>query len=551
MFAAGGKSPWWLSGLSAFMTTFSAGTFVVWGGIAYQSGLVSVSILMVIGVAALIAGWLFAGVWKSIGYDSASAFIHDRFGEDLVRLYTVLQGLIGLFTMGGAVYALALVVTTLIPLPDGHLLQDPSSGNFSVVIASLMLCLLVVLITFGGGLWAVLMTDALQFVILCISVVLVVPLLVQKVGGVDELLLQLPDGHMSFTGGGFSSYFLLGWMIVFLFKIGGEWAYVQRFVCVPTVKDARKSTFLFGALYLLSPIIWMLPPLIYRVIDAEADYEQAYILACKAVLPSGMLGLMVAAMCSATASMATTQLNVFAGAFTNEFYKRIWRPQAEERELVLAGRLITLILGLVITAGALAIPYLGTYTGYILSSVAILTGPLVLPTIWGLYSKRIGLKYAWNVSVWSLVIGVILKVLILNNGLENFGTLGLDLSIWILANKGVEDVIIGTVIPLVLLVYLEISSKNIDPGWIKVKEKAKNQVTEIENPSKLPAIICAWAVLGSGIMLFLIGLVDVSEGARVLILISGIFLCFLGGGMIMMFKKQPAIEKIKESQNRA
>jgi len=35
MFAAGGQSPWWVSGLSAFMTMFSAGTFVVWGGIAY------------------------------------------------------------------------------------------------------------------------------------------------------------------------------------------------------------------------------------------------------------------------------------------------------------------------------------------------------------------------------------------------------------------------------------------------------------------------------------------------------------------------------------
>ncbi len=44
MFAAGGQSPWWLSGLSAFMTMFSAGTFVVWGGIAYKFGMVGVAI---------------------------------------------------------------------------------------------------------------------------------------------------------------------------------------------------------------------------------------------------------------------------------------------------------------------------------------------------------------------------------------------------------------------------------------------------------------------------------------------------------------------------
>ena len=44
MFVAGGQSPWWVSGLSAFMTMFSAGTFVVWGGIAYKYGAVAILI---------------------------------------------------------------------------------------------------------------------------------------------------------------------------------------------------------------------------------------------------------------------------------------------------------------------------------------------------------------------------------------------------------------------------------------------------------------------------------------------------------------------------
>jgi SSS family solute:Na+ symporter len=44
MFAAGGVSPWWVAGLSGFMTMFSANTFVVWGGIAYQHGMVAVLI---------------------------------------------------------------------------------------------------------------------------------------------------------------------------------------------------------------------------------------------------------------------------------------------------------------------------------------------------------------------------------------------------------------------------------------------------------------------------------------------------------------------------
>ena len=356
MFAAGGKSPWWLSGLSAFMTTFSAGTFVVWGGIAYLFGMVGVSILVVIGIAAMFVGRYLAGRWKSFGYDSAAEFINDRFGKSLVRFYTFLQGLVGLFTMGGAVYALAIVVTALVPLPEGHLLADPATGHFSVTIASLIICVLVIAITFGGGLWAILMTDALQFIILTASVFIIVPLIIIKIGGPTQMLKTAPPGFFNLVNGEFTWLFLFGWGVVFFFKLGGEWAYVQRFVCVPNERDAKKATYLFGILYIVSPLIWMLPPMAYRWINPSANPEEAYILAGQAVLPPGMLGLMIAAMCSATTSMATTQLNVFAGAFTTEIYKRVFRKEAEDLEMVRAGRLITLALGGIVIAGALITP---------------------------------------------------------------------------------------------------------------------------------------------------------------------------------------------------
>ena len=54
MFSAGRSSPWWASGLSGFMTMFSAGTFVVWGGIAYEWGFVAVAINPCYGLAALL-----------------------------------------------------------------------------------------------------------------------------------------------------------------------------------------------------------------------------------------------------------------------------------------------------------------------------------------------------------------------------------------------------------------------------------------------------------------------------------------------------------------
>jgi len=57
--------------------------------------------------------------------------------------------------------------------------------------------------------------------------------------------------------------------------VGAEWAFVQRYLCVPTEAAARRSARLFGILYLVSPVFWMLPPMLYRSVDPNADPEQA------------------------------------------------------------------------------------------------------------------------------------------------------------------------------------------------------------------------------------------------------------------------------------
>ncbi|MBA4146491.1 MAG: Na+:solute symporter [Verrucomicrobia bacterium] len=545
MFAAGGQSPWWLSGLSAFMTTFSAGTFVVWGGIAYRHGMVGVSILFVIGIAALLVGWLLAARWKSFGYDSAAEFLDARFGKSLVQFYTWLQGTIGIFTMGGAIYALAVMVCALVPLSPGHMLADPATGNLSVTFASVITCLVVVAITTGGGLWAVLMTDALQFIILTVSVFVVVPMILARVGGVGGFIEAAPEGFFSPVAGEFTWFFLAGWMLVFFFKMGGEWAYVQRFACVPSGRDAQKSSYLFGALYLISPLIWMLPPMVYRLIDPNANPEQAYILACKAVLPAGMLGLMIAAMCSATASMATTFLNVFAGAFTTEFYRGKLRPTASERELVMAGRLISLLLGGIAMAGALLIPRLGTYTGYILASVAMLTGPLVLPTIWGLFSRKIGLGTAWMVTVLSIVAGMVVKFGLGKDGwFTQIETLA-PLVQLVQTNVRMSEIVMGTAFPLLLLVIAQLSIRKTHAGWERVTaHRTEHRNEEPTLPSSLPARLCGGATCAIAVMMFLL-MAIVRQDA----LIIGVFAAILFAiGAVILWMANSINQRLHQSQ---
>ena len=89
--------------------------------------------------------------------------------------------------------------------------------------------------------------------------------------------------------------------------------------------SARKVGYLFAGLYLVSPVLWMLPPMIYRVLNnnlSGLENEGAYLLMCQEVLPTGMLGLMLGGMIFATASSVNTTLNLSAAVFATTFSKK-------------------------------------------------------------------------------------------------------------------------------------------------------------------------------------------------------------------------------------
>jgi SSS family solute:Na+ symporter len=131
MFIAGRQSPWWVSGLSGFMTIFSAGTFVVWGGIAYRLGLVAITILMVIGLSQFCIGMTVAPRWRRMGIRTPTEFLRIRFDESVVQLYTWLGMIYRGFRIGIGLYALAVMLNVLIPLPEGRPFRDPRSGALS------------------------------------------------------------------------------------------------------------------------------------------------------------------------------------------------------------------------------------------------------------------------------------------------------------------------------------------------------------------------------------------------------------------------------------
>jgi SSS family solute:Na+ symporter len=404
-------------------------------------------------------------------------------------------------------------------MPDGGLFTD-ATGHFSVHWAILIAGAIIIIYTMMGGLWAVLMTDVLQFIILNMAVLFVIPLIWTQAGGFEGFTGNAPEGFFNVVQEDkFTWFFMLGWVLIHFFKIGAEWAFAQRFICVPTAKDAKKSTYLFGVLYLVSPIFWLLPPMIYRTINPNAEPEQAYILACQAVLPLGMLGLMVAAMFSATASMVSSQLNVFAGVLTDLFHGH--RAKISQTQLLRIGRYYTVALGVFLTGIALAVPYLGGAEQVILSVTKLMVGPLLAPTIWGLVSKRVTTKAVWLTAGICFVLGVILK-LILN--LE--GT--------------IVDISIGVILPVVILTIMHCLKKETSTGWKKVEtyqadHQAKCQ--EVSRASSLPALIVSICIALCGIIMFALIPFNPAQSTSILCIFGGLLL-FISLVIFIFYKRK-------------
>ncbi len=430
-FAGGEAVPWSIAGLSLFMSFFSAGTFVAWGSIAYQHGWVAVTIQWTMCIGALITGLFLAPRWKRTGNLTAAEFIRDRLGLTVQKTYILIFTLVSVFIKGSVLYPVAKLVSFSLDLP--------------LVPCTIGLGIFMIAYTAVGGLWAVMVTDILQFVVLSAAVFILLPLSFDKVGGWDGFIHNIPPGFSDFLSGEYTLGFVAAFIIYHICYIAGNWTFVQRFTSVDSEQSARKVAYIFAALYLVSPVIWMLPPMIYRVIDpslAGLDTENAYLMICKMVLPPGLLGLMLTGMYFSTSASANTALNVVSAVFTNDIYKGIVNPGASDRVLMRVARGSSWFFGFGMIGIALLVPGAGGIVEVVLSISAISGGPLLAPPLWALFSKRLTGKTTLIITGITLMVNLLFKTV----------------SPWLFGLKLTrgEETILGIGLPILLLLIAEI-----------------------------------------------------------------------------------------------
>jgi solute:Na+ symporter, SSS family len=518
-FAAGGAVPWYINGLSLFMGFFSAGTFVVWGSIAYTHGMVSITIQWTMAFAGFVVGFFISPAWRKNKALTAAEYIQLRLGRKTQKAYTYLFLFISLFTTGAFLYPVAKIVEVATGFPLEYCILVLGGASILYVTA--------------GGLWAVVITDVLQFIILFAAVIIVVPLAFMKIGGFSEFINSSPDTFFNIVSGEYTWGFIIAFALYNLFFLGGNWAYVQRYTSVATPKDAKKVGWLFGALYLVSPVLWMIPPMLYRVYNPSlgglAD-EGAYLLMCKEALPAGMLGLMLGGMIFATASSLNATLNISAGVFTNDLFKSFF-PDSKEKTLMKVARISTISFGVLAIGIALLVKKMGGIVNVVISVAAITGVPLYLPVIWSLFSKRQNGKTVLFATLASLSVNLLMKFA---------GPLaGIKL------NRA-EEMITGVLVPAVILTIIEVYlalSKKTDPGYVKYSEgrtartllQAADSLSGKEKSTadnKYGIKVIGISISVSSLLIILLG-ITASTGK---LLVSGIGLLLLVLGATIIYK---------------
>ena len=500
-FAAGGALPWWLSGLSLFMSFFSAGTFVVWGSIAYKYGWVAITIQWMMAIGGVFIGFVIAPKWRALNILTVGEYIGQRFNPQLKTFYSYTFLILSFITTGAFLYPVAKLFNV--------------STGWSIELSIIILGLLIILYTTAGGLWAVIVTDVLQFVILFAAVFIVVPLAFGKVGGIDSFITGSPEGFFDLVNEEYSLSFLFAFLFYNIVFIGGNWAYVQRYTIVINPREAKKVGLLFGTLYFISPILWMLPPMIYKSINGDLsglENEGAFLLMCKEVLPKGLLGLMLGGMIFATASSVNTTLNMSAAVFTNDIYKRL-KKTASNKQLLVVARLSTIILGIITIVFALLVPRLGGIVEVVLSVGAITGAPLFAPPIWALFSKRQTSFSIITTTLLGLAINLFFKFV---------SPSLLDISL----NRAIE-MLVGVFVPLTILAFFEayysVKASNQQTPFASEKDELITRDPDSKIQNKFALKVLGIALLTTSLLITILGVISTIKHLVVFVVAALIF----------------------------
>ncbi len=411
-FTAGGKLPWWLSGISHHVSGYSGAVFVAYAGIAYTHGL-SIYLWWACGVAiaTFFAAQLIAPRWAMLriktGIQSPTEYLLNRYNLPTQQIIAWSGVIIKVFDVGAKWAAIAILLNVFAgtSLLAGILLAGSVSLIYSVL----------------GGLWADVVNDFAQFIVQLIAGITMFFIVLFKLGdgaaGFITLWDKLPESHAALFKDPYTWQFFIAIMIIDFFSYsGGTWHLAARFIASSSGKVAKKAALLSSSLYLVWPVFLFFPMFAAPIFLPDlAEPTHAYALLALKFLPAGLIGLVMASLFTNTLSMTSSDANTISAVITRDILPRFIPgfEQFSRKKILLFARIATFSFTTLTIIIAINAESFGGVFGLIVSWFAALLGPIAIPMILGLLPafRRCGSTAAIISIVGGLMTFVILKLL--------------------------------------------------------------------------------------------------------------------------------------------
>jgi len=514
-FLSGRNMPWWLLGISMVATTFSADTPNLVTDIVRTNGVSGNWVWWAFLLTGMLTVFVYAKLWRRSEVLTDLEFYELRYGG---KGAAFLRGFRAIYL--GVFFNIMIMATVcLAGIKIGSVMLGLSPTQ-TLLIASTV----TVFYSSLGGLKGVILTDFFQFTLAMVATFWAAVVIVNlpEVGGLGELISHpdiipkldlIPD---------ISNREMF--LVVFLLPIAVQWwsvwypgaepgggGYVaQRMLSAKNENHAVWATLLFNFMhYAVRPWPWILIALASLIVFPNLDdlqlafpeidssiigHDLAYP-AMMTLLPSGLLGLLLASLAAAFMSTIASHLNWGSSYVVNDFYRRFFEPNASEKKLVLLGRITTVLLMLLSCLLALLLSN-ALQAFAILLQIGAGTGLLFI------------LRWFWHrINIYSEISAMIISFLVALYLQIVHPRLGFD------PLSAESQLIIGVTITTfswILITYLTPEEdkevlrdfyKKIQPGgrgWKKVVDQAKDEGIDLKGKKE------AWDV-PTGILCMILG----------------------------------------------
>ncbi|MCD8093642.1 MAG: sodium transporter [Bacteroides sp.] len=397
-FKGGGTIPWLMATITNFMGLFSTFVFVAYAGIAYEYGLVSITVFWTTVPACIIAGVCFGKRWRRTGHTTPVEYLEQRYGYSVRKLVTWMGLVMRFLDNMVRLYAIGVFITVVTPL----------SLEWAIVISGIIVTAFNII----GGIWTVTIMSTVQFVILILVTGILLPLTIGHIGGIDILQDKLPANMTWFNGPKGAPLWLVVYAIMTVIKYNENWTFIQKFYCVRDESAARKVGLVSGLLFLVFTPIFLLPAVASPlIVPAIPDPEMSYVAVSSMLLPVGIMGIMFSSMFAATMSSLNAEYNVMAGVLTNDVYFRMMNPKATPKQLLSIARISTLCVGVIMILGAIGIRNFGGAFEANKLFTGILAIPVGIPLVLGIVSRYPNKTSAIYTILIGVIAGIVLNML--------------------------------------------------------------------------------------------------------------------------------------------